>query len=102
MLYHADKIVKRFFSLFFILTSSGFKGYNASSLQQIIVKRTKMKFFLCVIGMVMIFEGLPYFGFPEKMKQWLVQMLELENSVLRMMGFVLMAIGLVLVYWGRC
>ncbi|MDY6904474.1 MAG: DUF2065 domain-containing protein [Thermodesulfobacteriota bacterium] len=61
-----------------------------------------MKFFLCVIGMVMIFEGLPYFGFPEKMKQWLVQMLELENSVLRMMGFVLMAIGLVLVYWGRC
>ncbi|MDY6824435.1 MAG: DUF2065 domain-containing protein [Thermodesulfobacteriota bacterium] len=61
-----------------------------------------MDFFLCVIGMVMIIEGLPYFGFPEKMKQWLAQMLELENRVLRAMGLVLMVIGLGLVYWGRC
>ena len=27
-----------------------------------------MEFFLCVIGMVMIIEGFPYFTFPEKMK----------------------------------
>ena len=29
-----------------------------------------MEFFLCVIGMVMIVEGLPYFAFPNKMKIW--------------------------------
>ena len=28
-----------------------------------------MKFFLCVIGMVMIVEGLPYFAFPAKMEE---------------------------------
>ncbi len=30
-----------------------------------------MDFFLCVIGMVMIIEGLPYFIAPEKMQEWL-------------------------------
>ncbi|MFH1103316.1 MAG: DUF2065 domain-containing protein, partial [Pseudomonadota bacterium] len=29
-----------------------------------------MDFFLCVIGMVLVVEGLPYFVFPEKMKSW--------------------------------
>jgi len=29
-----------------------------------------MKFFLCVIGMVLIIEGLPYFAFPEKLKTY--------------------------------
>ena len=28
-----------------------------------------MEFFFCVIGMVLVIEGLPYFGFPEKMKE---------------------------------
>ena len=30
-----------------------------------------MKFFLSVIGMVMIVEGLPYFAFPDQIKVWL-------------------------------
>ena len=33
--------------------------------------RVGMRFFLCVIGMVMIVEGLPYFAFPQKMKAWM-------------------------------
>ena len=28
-----------------------------------------MEFFLCVLGMVLVVEGLPYFGFPEKMRE---------------------------------
>ena len=60
-----------------------------------------MKFFLCVIGMVMIIEGLPYFAFPETVKRWLKQLLELEPRVLRLFGLTLMLAGLGLVYLGK-
>lgn len=60
-----------------------------------------MKFFLCVVGMVMIIEGLPYFAFPEKMKAWIHQVLELPEASLRRFGLVLMIGGLLLVYLGR-
>lgn len=59
-----------------------------------------MSFFLCVIGMVMIVEGLPYFAFPEKMKPWLQKLMETPEQSLRRLGFGLMAIGLGLVYVG--
>ncbi len=61
-----------------------------------------MKFFLCVIGMVMFIEGLPYFAFPEKIKIWLAQMMDLEPALLRGFGLVLMVLGLLLVYIGSC
>ncbi|CAB1065254.1 hypothetical protein D1BOALGB6SA_10051 [Olavius sp. associated proteobacterium Delta 1] len=60
-----------------------------------------MKFFLCVVGMVMIIEGLPYFSFPEKMKFWIQKIAEIPDGSLRRFGLVLMVIGLVLVYFGR-
>ena len=60
-----------------------------------------MKFFLCVIGMVMIVEGLPYFAFPEKMKFWVQKVLEMPDSALRKFGFVLMVTGLGMIYMGR-
>ena len=60
-----------------------------------------MRYFLCVIGMVMIVEGLPYFAFPDKMKSWLQQLMEISDHTLRRMGFGLMGVGLVLVYLGR-
>ncbi len=60
-----------------------------------------MDFFLCVIGMVMIIEGLPYFAFPDKMKFWIEKILELSESEMRKLGFVLMLIGLLLVYVGK-
>ena len=60
-----------------------------------------MKFFLCVIGMVMIIEGLPYFGFPENMKQMMVKIIEIPDDSLRRFGFVLMLTGLLLVYIGK-
>jgi uncharacterized protein YjeT (DUF2065 family) len=60
-----------------------------------------MKFFLCVIGLVMMIEGLPYFAFPEKVKIWLAQLVEMKPAVLRVFGLVLMTLGLCLVYLGR-
>jgi uncharacterized protein YjeT (DUF2065 family) len=60
-----------------------------------------MKFFLCVIGMVMVVEGLPYFAFPGKMKLVIQKVLEMSDRALQRYGFVLMLIGLFLVYLGR-
>lgn len=60
-----------------------------------------MDFFLCVLGLVMILEGFPYFAFPEKMKAWVRKVLEVPDGSLRKVGFVLMAAGLWLVYMGR-
>ena len=51
--------------------------------------------------MVMILEGLPYFAFPDKMKVWLVRILETPEHALRRIGIVMMIAGLVLVYLGR-
>ena len=60
-----------------------------------------MNFFLSVLGMVMVVEGLPYFAFPEKMKFWVQKILEMPDSTLRKFGFVLMLTGLGLVYMGK-
>ena len=60
-----------------------------------------MDYFLCVVGMVMIIEGLPYFAFPEKMKYWVRKVLELPEGTLRRFGLVLMVMGMFLVYAGK-
>ncbi|MBW2655718.1 MAG: DUF2065 domain-containing protein [Deltaproteobacteria bacterium] len=57
-----------------------------------------MKFFFCVIGMVMIVEGLPYFAFPGKMKEMVQMIAGLDNTNLRKFGFVLMFAGLCIIY----
>ncbi len=60
-----------------------------------------MKYFLCVIGMVFVLEGLPYFAFPEKIKEFLARMSEVPPRTLRLIGFVSILFGLLLVYLGR-
>jgi len=60
-----------------------------------------MDYFICVIGMVMIVEGLPYFAFPDRMKTWVKKVLEIPDRSLRRFGLVLMLLGLGLVYLGR-
>ena len=60
-----------------------------------------MRYFLCVIGMVMIIEGLPYFAWPDKMKPWLQKLMDTPDASLRKLGFGLMACGLLLVFLGR-
>jgi uncharacterized protein YjeT (DUF2065 family) len=60
-----------------------------------------MKFFLCVLGMVLVVEGLPYFAFPERIKTYLLKLIEVPDGTLRVIGLVSMVIGLILVYLGR-
>jgi uncharacterized protein YjeT (DUF2065 family) len=60
-----------------------------------------MKFFLCVVGMVMVIEGLPYFAFPEKMKLLVAQVLAMPEKSLRIFGLVLMLTGVFLVALGK-
>jgi uncharacterized protein len=60
-----------------------------------------MDYFICVIGMVMIVEGLPYFAFPDRMKVWVQKVLEMPDTSLRRFGLVLMSLGMWLVYMGR-
>ncbi len=64
------------------------------------MENVNLKFFLCVIGMVLVLEGLPYFAFPEKLKSLYLKMQEVSETSLRMMGFLAMIIGLLLVYFG--
>ena len=60
-----------------------------------------MKFFLCVIGMVMVVEGFPYFAFPQKMKFVIQRVIEMPDKALQKFGFVLMLLGICLVYLGK-
>ncbi|MFP3910511.1 MAG: DUF2065 domain-containing protein [Desulfobacteraceae bacterium] len=60
-----------------------------------------MKFLFCLLGLVLIVEGLPYFACPDQMKKWVATLQELPSSRLRLMGFVAMAVGLLMVYLFR-
>ena len=60
-----------------------------------------MDYFLCVIGMVMIVEGVPYFAAPTRMKTWMAKIMEIPPGTLRRLGLMMMVIGLFLVYLGR-
>ena len=61
----------------------------------------QMRLLLCLLGLVLIVEGLPYFAFPGKMKQWLTHIQELPDRHLRIMGFFAMAVGLMIAYFFR-
>jgi hypothetical protein len=60
-----------------------------------------MDYFLCVLGMVLIIEGLPYFLFPEKLKIYMMKIVEIPPATLRFLGISAMLAGLVLLYFGR-
>ena len=60
-----------------------------------------MDYFLCVMGMVFIVEGLPYLVFPEKLKPYLIKISTLSDFTLRMIGISTIILGLILLYFGR-
>jgi len=60
-----------------------------------------MRLFFCLIGLVLIVEGLPYFAFPDKMKQWMKLIRETPDRKLRIIGFTSMCLGLVIAYLAR-
>ncbi len=60
-----------------------------------------MEYFLCVVGMVLLVEGLPYFGFPDKMKRFMSFIQEQNDSTLRIVGAVMALVGLLIIYAAR-
>ncbi|CAK8722574.1 DUF2065 domain-containing protein [Candidatus Electronema halotolerans] len=60
-----------------------------------------MKTLITLVGLVLIFEGLPYVAWPEAMQQWLRQLAEMEPDRLRMMGLTALGAGLLLCYVAR-
>ena len=59
-----------------------------------------MSFFLSALGLMMVFEGIPYFCFPKKVKLFAQKLPEIPDFTLRVVGFFLMMIGLLVVYLG--
>ena len=57
-----------------------------------------MYFFLAVLGLVMIIEGLPYFCFPGHIKTIAEKIHEIDDSLLRFFGLALMLTGLLVIY----
>lgn len=60
-----------------------------------------MDYFLCVMGMVLIVEGLPYLAFPDRIKSYLRKLTAIPDTTLRIMGTLAVIIGLLLLYFGR-
>ena len=57
-----------------------------------------MKTLLTLIGLVMVLEGLPYAAFPEKMQDWLRELIQMRPSLLRVIGLLAIGCGLFLCY----
>ncbi|MGB5218735.1 MAG: DUF2065 domain-containing protein [Smithella sp.] len=60
-----------------------------------------MNDFLCVLGLIFIIEGLPYFVFPERLKLYLAKIITMPDSTLRFLGLTAMIVGLFILYVGR-
>ena len=59
------------------------------------------KYFLSVIGLVLIIEGSPYFLFPDKLKKFLAQILNISDGYLRVFGQVIMLTGFIVLYLSK-
>jgi uncharacterized protein YjeT (DUF2065 family) len=59
-----------------------------------------MKYFISVLGMVFIIEGLPYFTYPDRIKSYLRKLTLLPDKTLRVLGGAAVLLGLVLLYFG--
>jgi uncharacterized protein YjeT (DUF2065 family) len=60
-----------------------------------------MKLLFCVLGLLLIIEGLPYFACPDQMKKWMSLVLEIPSGRLRPIGLLAMGLGLFLAYLSR-
>ena len=60
-----------------------------------------MKLLFCLIGLVLIVEGLPYFVSPGKMKKWMIAIQDIPDPYLRTMGLLAMGLGLLIAYFFR-
>ena len=57
-----------------------------------------MKLLITLIGLILIFEGMPYVVFPEAMQRWMQQLAAMRPGILRGFGLVALVFGLLLCY----
>ena len=57
-----------------------------------------LKYFLSVIALVFVIEGMPYFIAPSGVKKWLALIKELPEPAIRATGFFFMTTGLLILY----
>jgi len=60
-----------------------------------------MRYFLTVIGVLLIVEGIPWFLSPVQVRLTLAQLARLPDRLLRVLGLLCMLVGLLLVYLAR-
>jgi len=60
-----------------------------------------MDFILCVIGLVLVIEGIPYFAFPDKMKEFLSRLPLMPTAGLRLFGMAAIITGLLLIFLAK-
>ncbi|MBT3514875.1 MAG: DUF2065 domain-containing protein [Nitrospina sp.] len=60
-----------------------------------------MGLFLSALGLMMIFEGVPYFCSPSQVKAFSQKIGEIPDQVLRFIGFASMLAGLLIIYLGK-
>ncbi len=58
-----------------------------------------MKYFLTALGLMLIFEGMPYFVFPERMIEFLREITGIPPSSLRIFGLISIIVGLAICYF---
>ncbi|HLC17664.1 MAG TPA: DUF2065 domain-containing protein [Thermodesulfobacteriota bacterium] len=56
---------------------------------------------LTILGVILVLEGIPYLAFPRKTKHWALAVQEVPDRSLRLIGFIAMAAGLVILYSKR-
>jgi uncharacterized protein len=56
---------------------------------------------LVALGLMMVFEGIPLFCFPDQLKELARKLPDIENKTLRSIGLVVMLLGLAVVYLGK-
>lgn len=93
-----------FFKNYLVVGMAGLTLQRAETMIDLFIANARagvcvaMKLFFCLLGLVLVIEGLPYFAFPDRMKSWIGKIQEIPDSQLRIMGFFAMCTGLVLVY----
>jgi uncharacterized protein YjeT (DUF2065 family) len=60
-----------------------------------------MDLFLSALGLMMVFEGIPYLCFPAKVREFARKIPELAEGALRFVGLCLIILGLAVAYIGR-
>lgn len=53
---------------------------------------------MTLLGALLVLEGIPYFAFPKKVKDWAMLLHGIPEKSLRLLGLVTMIAGLLLLY----